>query len=100
MLDRLIAKIGAKAFGALAAAVTALVSLILHEIDKYFTKKRYFAKGKQAAMEMWDEQERFWKKKVEDIQKNTDLTLKEKMKELQAIKKAFKEYVTKQEGKR
>ena len=40
MIDKLIEKIGAKAFGALSSLVTALVAYLLHMIDKYFTKKR------------------------------------------------------------
>lgn len=99
MIDRLIEKIGAKAFAALSAAVTALVAFLLHEIDKYFTKKKYYQKGVEAARKEWEEQEIFWKKKVKDIQESTELTIKEKLKELQDVKKQFKDYIKKQENK-
>ena len=54
MIDKLIGKIGEKAFAALASLVTALVAYLLHKIDKYFTKKKYFQKGKEAAKKEWE----------------------------------------------
>ncbi len=99
MIDKLIEKIGAKAFAALSSAVTAFVCYLLHEIDKYFTKKKYFQKGVEAARKEWEEQEKFWKKKVKDIQESTDLTIKEKIRELKRLKKAFEDYVKKNENK-
>lgn len=99
MIDKLIEKIGAKAFGALSSLVTALVAYLLHMIDKYFTKKKYFQKGKEAAKKEWEKQEKFWKKKVIDIKESTDLTIKEKIEELKRIKKAFEDYVKKNEEK-
>lgn len=99
MIDKLIEKIGAKAFGALSSLVTALVAYLLHMIDKYFTKKKYFQKGKEAAKKELEKQEKFWKKKVIDIKESTDLTIKEKIEELKRIKKAFEDYVKKNEEK-
>jgi hypothetical protein len=99
MIDKVIEKIGAKAFAALSSLVTALVVYLLHKIDKYFTKKKYFQKGKEAAKKEWEEQEKFWKKKVLDIKESTDLTIKEKIEELKRLKKAFEDYVRKNEGK-
>lgn len=99
MIDKLIEKIGAKAFGALSSLVTALVAYLLHMIDKYFTKKKYFQKGKEAAKKELEKQEKFWKKKVIDIKESTDLTIKEKIEELKRLKKAFKDYVKKNEEK-
>lgn len=99
MIDKLIEKIGAKAFGALSSLVTALVAYLLHMIDKYFTKKKYFQKGKEAAKKELEKQEKFWKKKVIDIKESTDLTIKEKIEELKRLKKAFEDYVKKNEEK-
>jgi len=99
MIDKLIEKIGAKAFAALSSLVTALGAYLLHEIDKYFTKKKYFQKGKEAARKEWEEQEKFWKEKVRAIKESTDLTIKEKYEELKRLKKAFEDYVKKNDKK-
>lgn len=92
MIQKLAEKIGEKAVRAILVAATAMVILFYHEIDKYFTKKKYFQKGKDCAMELWDEQEKIWKERVEKIKRDTDSTLKEKMERLKELKKAFKEY--------
>ena len=92
MIQKLAEKIGEKAVGALLVGITAMVTLFYHSIDKYFTKKKYFQKGKDSAMELWDEQEKIWKERVEKIKRDTDSTLKEKMEQLKELKKAFKEY--------
>ena len=97
MIDKLIEKIGAKAFAALSSLVTALGAYLLHKIDKYYAKKKYFEKGKEAARAEWKEQEKFWKKKVQDIKDSYELTIKEKYKELKRLKKAFEDYVKKNE---
>lgn len=99
MIEKLVEKIGAKAFAALSSAVTALAAYILHKIDKYFTKKKWFQKGKEAARKECEEQEKFWKKKVEEIKNSTDLKIKEKWEELKRLKKDFEEYVKKNESK-
>lgn len=99
MIDKLFEQIGKKTYVALSSLVTALVAYLLHKIDKYFTKKKYFQKGKEAAKREWEKQEKFWKKKVLDIKESTDLTIKEKLEELKRLKKAFKDYVKKNEGK-
>lgn len=92
MIQKLAEKIGEKAVRALLVAITAMVTLLYHSIDKYFTKKKYFQKGKDCAMELWDEQEKIWKERVEKIKRDTNSTLKEKMERLKELKKAFKEY--------
>lgn len=92
MIQKLAEKIGEKAVRAILVTVTAMVTLLYHKIDKYFTKKKYFQKGKDSAMELWDEQEKIWKERVEKIKRDTNSTLKEKMERLKELKKAFKEY--------
>ena len=92
MIQKLAEKIGEKTVCALLVAVTAMATLLYHEIDKYFTKKKYFQKGMDSAKELWDEQEKIWKERVERVKRDTDSTLKEKMEQLKELKKAFKEY--------
>ena len=61
-------------------------------------KNEYLENNPEAKKE-WEEQEKFWKKKVLDIKESTDLTIKEKLEELKRVKKAFEDYVKKNEEK-
>lgn len=92
MIQKIAEKFGEKAVRALLVAITAIVTLLYHSIDKYFTKKKYFQQGEEYAKKLWEEQENIWKERVERVKRDTDSTLKEKMEQLKELKKAFKEY--------
>lgn len=93
MVNKLIEKVGAKFFGLLCSLVTAMAAALIAKIREYFLKQKYFEKGRKAAEEYWNEQQKKWEDKVNEIKEDSNKTIREKVEELRKIKRAFEEYV-------
>lgn len=98
MIDKLIEKIGEKAFGALCAVLGAIAAALIQEIRLYFEKQKAFQKGYEKGRQLLDEQQQKWEQKVKDIQEDCNKTIREKIKEMKELKKAFHEYVKSQKA--
>ena len=91
MIDRIIAKVGEKAFAAIAAAVSAAIVALIAGIERYFATRKAYDKGKEDERNIWKEQEEIWKARVEAV-KESNRSLWEKYKEIKRLTKEFEEY--------
>lgn len=93
MINRLIAEGSKKVIALLGMLVGAMVTALLAKIREYFLKPKWVNEGKEAALAYWNEQQKIWEEKVNRIKEDSQKTVREKMKELQKVKRAFEEYV-------
>ncbi|MBD5401875.1 hypothetical protein HDR58_03605 [bacterium] len=91
MIDKIIAKVGEKAFAAIAAALSAAVVGLIAAIERYFATRKSYNKGRNDERDIWRAQEELWKKKVAEVQES-NRSLWEKLKEIRRLKKEFEEY--------
>lgn len=91
MIDKIIAKVGEKAFAAIAAALSAAVVGLIAAIERYFATRKAYNKGRNDERDIWRAQEELWKKKVAEVQES-NRSLWEKLKEIRRLKKEFEEY--------
>lgn len=98
MVDKLIEKVSRKTFAAIAAALSAGIVALLAAVKLYFAKKKAYNKGRVDEREDWKVQEKKWKQKVEEI-KNRDISIREKLRGLDRLKKEFEEYKQKESEK-
>lgn len=93
MINRLIAEGSKKVIALLGMLVVAMVTALLAKVREYFLKPKWVNEGKEAALAYWNEQQKIWEEKVNRIKEDSQKTVREKMKELQKVKRAFEEYV-------
>lgn len=90
-IDRLIGKVGEKAFAAIAMALGAAIMALVASIEKWFATRKAYSKGRKDERTIWEAQEKEWKRKVEEI-KQSNRSLWEKLKEIKRLRKEFEEY--------
>lgn len=98
-MNKLVAKLGQKGIVCLSILLTSLVFSLLHAIRVYFLKIKYFKKGEDAAKEYWEEEQKKWENRVNEIKRDSNKTIKEKIDEVREIKKQFEEYIKQQNEK-
>lgn len=91
MINKIIAKVGEKAFAAIAAALAAAVVALIASIERYFATRKAYDKGRRDERDIWKKQEELWKQRVAEIKKS-NLSLWEQLKEIRRLRKEFEEY--------